>query len=323
MTAHLPSRNIGLDLVRITESTALTASRWIGSGDYQGVHVAACQAMSNAINELHLSGQIIIGEETRVEGQALLCSGTKVGDIHKTGVDLAVDPIDGTTLLIKGRPGAISLMGTVPHGALWSPGPAQYVDKLIVDREAADVLVPECMDAPAAWTLSLIARAKQKAVRDLTVVVLARRRHQELIDEIRATGARIFLQEEGDVEGALLAALVDTGFDILMGTGGASQGVLSAIAVKALGSKMLMRLAPNDRDEREMIEEAGLDIQKIYTCDEIVNSHEIAFAATGITDSPLLPGITVRGNYAHMHSLLIRSETGTRRYIHTEYLMLD
>ncbi|MCA9950970.1 MAG: fructose-bisphosphatase class II family protein [Anaerolineales bacterium] len=323
MTTHLPSRNIGLDLVRITESTALAASRWIGSGDYHGVHIAACQAMSNAIKELHITGQIIIGEETRIEGQALLCGGTQVGDKHKTGVDLAVDPIDGTNLLIKGRPGAISLMGTVPQGSLWSPGPAQYVDKLIVDREAADVLVPECMDAPAAWTLSLIARAKNKAVRDLTVVVLARRRHQELIDEIRATGARIFLQEEGDVEGALLAALVDTGFDILMGTGGATQGVLAAIAVKALGSKMLMRLAPNDMEEREMIEAVGLDTKKIYTCDELVKSNEIAFAATGITASPLLPGITIRGNYAHMHSLLIRSETGTRRHIHTEYLLSD
>ncbi len=284
MTTHLPSRNIGLDLVRITESTALAASRWIGSGDYHGVHIAACQAMSNAIKELHITGQIIIGEETRIEGQALLCGGTQVGDKHKTGVDLAVDPIDGTNLLIKGRPGAISLMGTVPQGSLWSPGPAQYVDKLIVDREAADVLVPECMDAPAAWTLSLIARAKNKA---------------------------------------LLAALVDTGFDILMGTGGATQGVLAAIAVKALGSKMLMRLAPNDMEEREMIEAVGLDTKKIYTCDELVKSNEIAFAATGITASPLLPGITIRGNYAHMHSLLIRSETGTRRHIHTEYLLSD
>ena len=197
------------------------------------------------------------------------------------------------------------------------------MDKIIVDREVADFLVPECMDAPAAWTLSLIARAKHKAVRDLTVVVLARRRHQELIDEIRATGARIFLQEEGDVEGALLAGLVDTGFDILMGTGGASQGMLAAIAVKALGGKMLMRLAPQDRDEREMIERAGLDTKKIYTCDELVNSKEIAFAATGITDSPLLPGIRIRSNYADVHSLMVRSETGTRRHIHAEHLLTN
>ncbi len=199
-----------------------------------------------------------------------------------------------------------------------SPLPAHYMDKIVVDREAADALVPECMDAPAAWTLALIARVKKKAVRDLSVIVLARARHEELIEEIRATGARITLREEGDVAGALQAALVGTNADILMGVGGASQGVLTACAVKALGGMMLARLAPQSKEEREEVEAAGMDLRKIYTCDDLVRSDKILFAATGITNSSLLKGIRVEGNFAHIDSLLVRAETGTRRFIHAE-----
>ncbi len=162
------------------------------------------------------------------------------------------------------------------------------MDKIVVDRQAAEALVPECMDAPAAWTLALIARVKKKAVRDLSVVVLARARHEDLIEEIRATGARIMLREDGDVVGALMSAMVGTGIDILMGIGGASQGVLTACAVKALGGAMLARLTPQSQEEREAVIEAGLDIKRIYTCSDLVQSDDIYFSATGITDSGLL-----------------------------------
>ena len=167
MELHESYRNIGMDLVRVTEQTAIAASRWIGSGDYNGSHLAADKAMLGALSAANIHGYIAIGEETRVEGQALLRGGQVIGTVEEAEVDLAVDPIDGTSLLIKGRSGAISVMSLVPRGALVSPLPAQYMDKIVVDRQAAEALVPECMDAPAAWTLALIARVKKKAVRDL------------------------------------------------------------------------------------------------------------------------------------------------------------
>lgn len=317
----LPSRNVGLDLVRVTETTALAASRWIGSGNYEKAHTAANQAMAEVLATMPMRGHIVIGEEKRVAEQALLCGGAQVGSGDGAEVDLAIDPIDGTNLLIKGRPGAISVVGVAPRGAIWSPLPALYMDKIVVDREAAEALVPECMDAPAAWTLALVARVKGKAVRDLAVVVLARTRHQELIEEIRATGARILLREEGDTEGALVAAMPDTNVDVLMGVGGASQGVLSACAVRALGGGMLARLAPQSQVEQAAVEAAGLDLKRIRTVSEIVNSDKIFFAATGITESSLLRPITFQGHYANTHSLLIRAETGTRRFIHAEHLL--
>lgn len=313
-------RNVGLELVRVTENTALAASRMIGSGDYNGAHLTADKAMLKALTDARIHGYIAIGEEKRVEGQSLLSGGNVIGD-DEAEVDLAVDPIDGTSLLIKGRPGAISVMGLVPRGALVSPLPARYMDKIVVDRQAAHALVTECMDAPAAWTLALVARVKGKPVRDLSVVVLSRARHEDLIDEIRATGARILLREEGDVVGALMAAMVGTQADILMGVGGASQGVLTACAVKALGGAMVARISPQDEQERREVEEAGLDLKRIYTCSDLVQSDDIYFSATGITNSELLAGIHFEGSYAHVHSLLIRAETGTRRFIHAEQLM--
>ncbi|MFN2137755.1 MAG: fructose-bisphosphatase class II, partial [Candidatus Promineifilaceae bacterium] len=237
MTTSVGFRNIGLELVRVTENAALAASRYIGSGNRLGAHAAAHRAMYDTIATSGINAYVAIAEEQRIEDQAILCGNTIVGDpSHEDiDVDIAADPIDGTSLLVKGRPGAISVLGIAPRGAMWTPLPANYMDKIVVDRQAAAALVPECMDAPPAWTLALIARVKLKEVHDLTVGVLARARHEELIEEIRATGARILLMEEGDVAGALLAAFVGSGVDLLMGVGGASQGVLTACAVKALG----------------------------------------------------------------------------------------
>lgn len=313
------SRNIGLDLVRVTETAALAAGHWVGSGDFANAHRAATRAMADALNTLEMNGRVIIGEERRLGEDSPLCSGQLVGTGSGPEVDVLVDPIDGTNRLIRGKPGAISVVGIAPRGTIWSPFPARYMEKIITDQNAAQALVPQCMDAPAAWTLALIARHKKKSVRDLGVIVLERPRNQHLIDELRECGARVLLRNDGDAEGALLAATKDADVDVLMGIGGASQGVLAACAVKASGGAMLARLKPQDATERDNIREAGLDMERILTCSELVNSNQIFFAATSITGSPLLRSMQFWGNYASTHSLLIRSETGTRRFIHAEH----
>ncbi len=313
------SRNIGLDLVRVTETTALAAGYWVGSGDFASAHRAATRAMADALNALEMNGRIVIGEESRLGENSPLCTGQTVGSGNGPEVDVVVDPIDGTNLLIRGKPGAISVVGIAPRGTIWSLAPAVYMDKIVVDRNAAAALVPQCLDAPAAWTLALIARQKKKSVRDLSVIVLDRPRNQDLINEIRQCGARVLLRDEGDAEGALIAATADTSVDVLMGIGGVSQGVLAACAVKASGGAMLARLRPQNAVERENIQRAGLDESRIMTCAELVSSKQIFFAATSITDSALLRAMQFWGSYASTYSLLIRSETGTRRFIHAEH----
>lgn len=314
-----PSRNIGLDLVRVTETTALAAGRWIGSGDFLGAHRAATQAMADALNTLEMDGRIVVGEEGRLGDRSPLCSNQILGTGDGASVDIVVDPIDGTLLMIKGMPGAISVVGMAPRDTIWSPTPAKYMEKIIVDREAAKVLVPECLDAPAAWTLALIARAKNKAVNDLAVVVLDRPRNQDLIKELRTAGARVLLRAEGDAEGALVCITPGTGIDLLMGIGGAPQGVMAACAVRALGGGMLARLSPQGDDERAAILEAGLDPHAVMTQKDLVTSNQIFFAVTGITNSVLLSEMHFVGAHASTHSLLIRGETGTRRFIEAEH----
>ena len=233
---------------------------------------------------------------------------------------MVVDPIDGTDLLVNGKPGAISLIGVTPKGAMWSPPScAVYMDKIVVDRTAAAALVPECMDAPAAWTLALVARAKGKEVRDLSVVILDRTRHQDLIEEIRAAGARIMLRTEGDAEGALEAAIDGPGADILMGIGGVSEGVIAACAVKALGGGILARLAPQSEEENREIMACDVDPKRILSCDEMIRTDDIYFAATGITNSPLLMPVRYRRGFVETHSLLLRAITGTRRFVTAEH----
>lgn len=320
MTEDHAPRNIGLDLVRVTETAALAAGRWIGSGDYEAAHRAATRAMKAALNTLDMDGRIVIGEDGRsYRNEASLSFGQTVGTGNGAEVDLLVDPIDGTRLLIRGQPGAVSIVGVAPRGAIWARGPAVYMNKLVVDQEAAKAIVPECLTAPAAWTLALVARVKGKAVHDLSVIVLDRPRNQDLIDEIRTAGARVLLRAEGDAEGALLAATTNTGADMLMGIGGAAQGVLAACAVKAAGGAMLAQLAPQTEAERQAIQEAGLSERKILTCSDMVAGNEIFIAATGITNTNLLRGMQYESTHATTYSLLIRSETGTRRFIRAEH----
>ncbi len=320
--SQMPARNIGLELLRVTEASAIAAGRWIGLGDRDRAHSAATTAMAGALETITINGRIVIGEEARLGESTSLDSGMRVGNGEGPPVDVVVDPIDGTKLVVQGRPGALSLVGLSPEGTMWSPPPeAIYMEKIVVDRGAADALVPECLDAPAAWTLALIARVKDKHVRDLAVIVLDRPRHRDLINEIRAAGARILLRKEGDAEGALEAALDGTQADLLMGIGGVSEGVIAACAVKALGGGMLGRLAPQSELERQAIKDFGIDPEEILTCDQLVKGNDIYFAATSITGGPVLKAIHYQRRFVETHSIFLRSITGTRRFISAEQLL--
>ncbi|GAB4413852.1 MAG: fructose-bisphosphatase class II family protein [Anaerolineae bacterium] len=317
--SQFSTRHIGLDLVRVTEATALAAGRWLGLGNRKEAHRAATEAMAQALQMADIAGHIVVGEEGRLGEHTPLDTGQPIGTGHGPEMDVLVDPIDGTESVVRGYPGAISVVCVAPRGSMWSPTSAIYMEKIVVDREAAAFLVPECMDAPAAWTLALIARAKNKAVRDLQVIVLDRPRHQNLIEEIRTAGARVLLRSDGDTAGALIAATPGLGADVLMGIGGVPEGVAAACAVKALRGGMLGRLAPQSEEERAAIEAAGLDVRQVLTCNQLVSTDQIVFAATGVTDGPLLGGVEYHGYVAKTHSLMIRSETAVRRIIHAEY----
>ncbi len=318
----LPPRNLGLDLVRATEAAALAAGRWMGLGKRAEADREAGAAMLRALQTLNLDGRLVLGEEGRRD-DVLFRTGQQVGSGNGPLMDVVADPIDGRNLLAQGRPGAIAVAAVAPRGSMWSPAPAVYMEKIVVDRDIAPHLVPECMGAPAAWTLALVARAKGKQVRDLVVFVLERERHGALIEEIRAAGARVMLSSDGDIAGAIMAASRTARVDLMMGIGGAAEGLIAACAVKALGGAMLARLAPQSDAERAAVAAAGLDTRRVLSEDALVAGNQIFFAATGITDGPLLEGARYAAGRAETESLILRAETGTRRRIHAEHLLSD
>ena len=317
MTHPPPPRNLGLDLVRATEAAALAAARWMGLGKPDEADNDATEAMFRTLNTLDMEGHIVIGEEGKLGRHSPLDSGTVVGTGDGPQVDVVVDPVDGRKRLALGYSDAMAVVGVAPLGSMLSVVPAIYMDKIVVDRSAAKAMVPECMHAPAAWTLALVARLKNKPVRDLVVFVLDRPRHEDLIEEIRMAGARVLLRSDGDIAGALMAAYPGSGVDLLMGVGGIAEGVIAACAVKALGGTMLARLAPQSKEELAATQAAGLDIHKVLDGGELVQSDRIFFAATGITDGLLLTGVRYQGPEAETNSLVLRAETGTRRIMRT------
>ncbi len=319
--AKFSARNVGLDLVRATEAAALSAGRWMGLGRRDEADQAACEAMSHALNAMDMEGYIVIGEEGKLGRHSPLDTGRRVGTGDGPALDVVVDPIDGRGLLAQGLPGAIAVAAMARRGAIRLLHPAIYMEKIVVDRSVAQALVPECLDAPAAWVLALVARLKKKEVRDLVVFVLERPRHTALIEEIRTAGARVMLRSDGDIAGALMAASPHSGVDVLMGVGGVPEGVIAACAIRALGGAMLARLAPQSQPEQEAVRAAGLDDRRIFTANDLVSSDEVFFAATGITDGPLLSGVQYQGDRAETHSLLLRCETRTRRQIYAEHLL--
>ena len=315
------SPNLGLDLVRATEGAALAAGHWMGLGKPEEANREASTAMHETLNTIAIDGRVVVGEEARLQGSERFKTGTPIGNGVGPQVDVVLDPVDGVKLLAQGHPGAVSAVAVAPSGTLWAPNPALYMNKIVVDAQVAPALVPECLDAPAAWTLALVARVKRKKVSDLVVFVLDRPRHADLVAEIRTAGARVMLHAEGDIAGALMAVLGGSDADILMGIGGITEGLLAACAVKAARGAMLGRLAPQSTEEGSAVHAAGLDARRILTVDELVSSDRTFFAVTGITDGPLLSGVRYHGDRATSNSMILRGETRTRRIIRAEHLL--
>jgi fructose-1,6-bisphosphatase II len=316
--SEAPNRNLALELVRVTEAAALAASHWMGRGQKESGDGAAVEAMRLILGTVEMDGVVVIGEGAK-DHAPMLYDGERIGSGSGPAVDVAVDPIEGTALLAYGRPDAISVVAIAPRGTMWSPGPAYYMNKLVVGREARAALHPGLLSAPVSETLSTIAASLQKPLGDLTVFVLDKPRHQKLIADIREAGARVLLRTDGDVAGALMAAMPNSGVDVLMGIGGTPEGVITACAVRALGGVMLGQLAPQREDERKAVEEAGLDLDCVLTELDLVQSEDVFFAATGITDGVLMPGVHYRGEGASTVSIVMRGKTGTVRKIHADH----
>ncbi|MBC7258695.1 MAG: class II fructose-bisphosphatase [Chloroflexi bacterium] len=307
----VPDRNIAMELVRVTEAAALASARWMGRGNKEASDQAAVDAMRLVLNTIQMDGVIVIGEGEKDEAP-MLYNGERLGTGEPPQVDIAVDPIDGTRLLSLGRPGSLSVVALSERGTMYAPGKIVYMDKIAVGPEAKGAID---INAPVADNLRAIAKAKGKDVDDLTVVVLDRPRHEKLIAEIRACGARIKLITDGDISGGLMAATEGTGMDVLMGVGGSPEAVITACALKCIGGDMQCRLWPRNDEERRWAVENGRDPDKVLTIDDLVAGNNIFFAATGITDGELLKGVRYFGHGAKTYSLSMRSKSGTARYI--------
>lgn len=309
--AQEPDRNLALELVRVTEAAALAAGRWMGRGDRNAADRAAVEAMRLMLRSIDMDGVVVIGEGEKDEAP-MLYNGERIGNGRPPEVDVAVDPIDGTRLLALGRPGAIAVVALSERGTMFSPGRIVYMNKLAVGPEAREVID---LDAPIAENLRRIARAKGKDVDDLTVVILERDRHADLIREVRAAGARIKLITDGDVSAALMTAFPDSGIDVLVGIGGSPEAVITAAALKCLGGEIHARLWPRNEEERRFAAEMGYDLQRVLTADDLVRGDNIFFAATGITDGEILRGVRYTGDGARTHSVVMRSRSGTIRFV--------
>jgi fructose-1,6-bisphosphatase II len=306
-----PDRNLALELVRTTEAAALAASRWMGRGDKNGADGAAVEAMRTVLATVPMDGVVVIGEGEKDEAP-MLFNGEKVGDGTTQLCDVAVDPIDGTTLTALGRGNALSVIAVSERGTMFNPGPCVYMEKIAVGPDAVGSI-----DITASPTQNLrwVAKAKRESVRDLTVVILDRDRHRELIDEVRSTGARIRLISDGDIYGAIATASPGAGADVLFGIGGTPEGVVAAAALKCMGGEIQGRLWPRGDGDREQAVEAGYDLSAILTTDDLVQGDNCFFAATGITDGELLQGVRFEPGGASTQSLVMRSRSGTVRLI--------
>lgn len=310
-----PDRNLALELARVTETAAMAAARWVGRGDKNGADGAAVNAMRRLINSVSMRGVVVIGEGEK-DDAPMLFNGEEVGDGTGPACDVAVDPIDGTRLCANGMPNAISVLAVAARGSMYDPSAVFYMAKLATGPEAADAVD---IEAPTAANIAAVAKAKGGSSHDVTVVILDRPRHEELIAEVRATGARIKLITDGDVAGAIMAAREGTGIDLMLGVGGTPEGIIAACALKCLGGVIQGRLAPRDEAERRRARDAGHDLDRVLTTDELVASDDVFFAATGITDGELLGGVRYRPGGAVTHSLVMRSRSGTIRSIVSEH----
>ncbi|HJV08390.1 MAG TPA: class II fructose-bisphosphatase [Acidimicrobiales bacterium] len=306
-----PDRNLALELVRVTEAAALASARWMGRGDKKGADGAATEAMRVILATVQMDGIIVIGEGEKDEAP-MLYNGEKVGDGSQPETDIAVDPLEGTTLTAMGRSNAICVIAVSPRGTMFNPGPAFYMNKLAVGAEAAGSID---ITQSATDNLKAAASALKKSVRDMTAVVLDRPRHDKLVEEIREAGARIRLIQDGDVAGAISTGWPESGADILFGIGGTPEGVISAAALKCMGGEIQAQLAPRSDEERDNVLAAGYDLDKVIHTDDLVSGDNCFFAATGVTDGELLRGVHYDSRGATTASLVMRSKSGTVRSI--------
>ena len=306
-----------MELVRVTEAGALNAARWMGKGNKEMADQAAVDAIRQALDGVDMSGVVVIGEGEKDEAP-MLYIGEQVGNGSPPEVDVAVDPVEGTTLLAKGLPGSLAVVAIAERGSMYSAPPSVfYMDKIAVGSAAKHVID---INAPVAVNLDRIARAKDMRIEDLTVALLDRPRHQELIRQIREVGARIRLIEHGDVSAAIQAAMEDyTDVDALMGIGGATEGVLAAAAVKCMGGEIQCKISPRSEEERQKLKADGVDLDQVFRTDDLVKGEDVSFAATGITTGELLEGVQYFSWGARTSSIMMRNRSGTIRYIHARH----
>ncbi|MGW1342316.1 class II fructose-bisphosphatase [Kribbella sp. NPDC002412] len=309
--ADAPDRNLALELVRVTEAAAMAAGRWVGRGDKNGADGAAVNAMRTLIGTVGMNGTVVIGEGEK-DNAPMLYNGEQVGSGDGPECDVAVDPVDGTTLVAKGMNNGIAVMAVSARNSMYDPSAVFYMEKLVVGPEAAEVVD---IRLPVAENIRRVAKAKGSTVDDVTVVLLDRPRHEHLATQIRATGARIKFISDGDVAGAVEAARPDTGLDMLLGIGGTPEGIIAACAMKCVGGLIQGRLWPKDDEERQKAIDAGHDLDRVLSTDDLVSGDDCFFVATGITDGELLRGVRYGRSTARTHSLVMRSRSGTIRSI--------
>ena len=306
-----PDRNLAMELVRVTEAAALAAARWMGRGDKEAADQAAVDAMRLMLGTVSMDGIVVIGEGEK-DNAPMLYNGEEIGNGQPPVVDIAVDPVDGTTLTSKGMSGALSVVALSERGTMFDPGPCVYMEKIAAGEEAAGVLD---IEAPVAENLKRLARVKKTGVEELTVLVLDRPRHDQLVKEVREAGARVKFILDGDVAGGIAAAREQSSVDVLMGIGGTPEGVIAASAIKCLGGVIQGRLWPRNEDERDQAVQAGYDLDKVLTTDDLVSGNDVFFAATGVTSGDLVDGVRYRGDSALTQSIVMRSRSGTVRVI--------
>lgn len=310
-----PDRNLALDLVRVTEAAALAAGRWAGRGDKHGADRAAVDAMRAMTDTLPIRGVVVIGEGEKDQAP-MLHNGEEIGTQHGAACDVAVDPIDGTTLTAKGMGNAISVLAVSPRGSMFDPSAVFYMDKLVTGADAAGAVD---IEAPVAHNVRAVAKAKGIHPGDVTVCMLDRPRHTRLAEEVRAAGARIRLVADGDVAGAIVAARDGSGVDLLLGVGGTPEGIIAACAIKCLGGEIQARLSPRSDEERARALAAGHDLNRVLTTGDLVSGDEAYFVATGITDGQLLRGVRYGPRAATTESLVMRARSGTVRFVISEH----
>ena len=310
-----PDRNIALEMVRATEAAAMAASRWLGRGDKNGVDGAAVNAMRLVLNTVYMDGRVVIGEGEK-DNAPMLFNGEKLGKGTNPQVDIAVDPVDGTSLTANGRQNAVSVVAFADRGSMYDPRHIFYMNKIATGPGAAGVID---IDAPVEDNVRAVAKALGKRPEDVTVIILDRPRHEQIIRDIRKMQARIRLIQDGDVAGALSTCKADSGIDLLLGIGGSPEAVISACALKCVGGNMQCKLWPRDEAEANKCREDGTDLNKVLTIDDLVASDNVYFAATGVTDGDWLSGVKYVGDTIKTSSLVMRSKSGTIRYIEAEH----